>query len=226
MPPSLRRTVSSPMVRRPSPYPSSLSVSSSGGPALRSQGNGHRRSSGSETMSRRVLADIEWWIVAEGQRDLDVERGAEEPRQDQDHDLGQVLTTATVTASSNGGGGAVDSGISWLDYFESSPVLYTSQLVPQTPPRRGHSLESSTSSLESTPEAAEGPIEGMRRNMQYLDLDGQGSPRPPLVRRSCSETLSPMRDCSFLDYLSETGPNHYADFAVSPLSSHSPAIFN
>lgn len=57
--PSLRRSASSPAVR-PAPYSSSLVVA---------RGNGHRRSSGSETSSRRVLADIEWWRVTEGQCD-------------------------------------------------------------------------------------------------------------------------------------------------------------
>jgi len=57
--PSLRRTLSSPAVR-PSPYSNA---------PLAARGNGHRRSSGSDTTTRRVLADIEWWRVTEGQCD-------------------------------------------------------------------------------------------------------------------------------------------------------------
>lgn len=54
--PSLRRTASSPAVPRSSPY------------TLAVRGNAaHRRSSGSETSGRRVLADIDWWTVTEGQ---------------------------------------------------------------------------------------------------------------------------------------------------------------
>lgn len=55
--PSLRRTSSTPAVRL-SPY-SNVSVAT--------RGNGHRRSSGSDTTTRRVLAEIEWWRVTEGQ---------------------------------------------------------------------------------------------------------------------------------------------------------------
>lgn len=55
--PSLRRTASTPAVPRSSPY------------TLAVRGNAaHRRSSGSETSGRRVLADIDWWTVTEGQR--------------------------------------------------------------------------------------------------------------------------------------------------------------
>ncbi|KAI0672954.1 hypothetical protein C8Q78DRAFT_1077264 [Trametes maxima] len=56
--PSLRRTLSSPSVRC-SPY----SYSSAGG-------HQPRRSSGSETATRRVLADIDWWLVHGIERDV------------------------------------------------------------------------------------------------------------------------------------------------------------
>lgn len=67
--PSLRRTASTPAVRA-SPYSSSL---------LTARGNGHRRSSGSETSNRRVLADIDWWRVTEGQRHQSADQGMEDP---------------------------------------------------------------------------------------------------------------------------------------------------
>ncbi|THH30366.1 hypothetical protein EUX98_g3821 [Antrodiella citrinella] len=65
--PSLRRTLSSPSVRL-SPY-SNPSSSSTINQANRQQGGGHgpRRSLGSETGGRRVLADIDWWTVHAGQ---------------------------------------------------------------------------------------------------------------------------------------------------------------
>ena len=66
--PSLRRTASSPIVRS-SPY--------SSGP-LSSRGSGHRRSSGSETSNRRVLADIEWWRVTDGQRESSPDQESED----------------------------------------------------------------------------------------------------------------------------------------------------
>ena len=70
--PSLRRTASSPAVRS-SPY-------SNG--AVAARGNGHRRSSGSETTSRRVLADIEWWRVSDGQCDPSADQEQEDRTQD------------------------------------------------------------------------------------------------------------------------------------------------
>lgn len=62
--PSLRRAVSSPFVRS-SPYSNGTTVA---------RGSGHRRSSGSETTNRRVLADIEWWKVTDSQYDADADR--------------------------------------------------------------------------------------------------------------------------------------------------------
>ena len=62
--PSLRRTVSNPVVVRSSPYSTAV---------LSTRGGGHRRSSGSDTTTRRVLADIDWWKVTEGQCDSSLE---------------------------------------------------------------------------------------------------------------------------------------------------------
>ena len=59
--PSLRRTTSSPSVRS-SPYPTSLS--------LAARNPVPRRASGSDVSSRRVLAEIDWWRVEEGQKEL------------------------------------------------------------------------------------------------------------------------------------------------------------
>lgn len=71
--PSLRRSFSSPSVRS-SPYLSS--------PATRARPN-PRRSSGSATAERRVLADIDWWRVHDGQCDPDLQdQGYEGPHED------------------------------------------------------------------------------------------------------------------------------------------------
>jgi hypothetical protein len=51
--------------------------------------HGHRRSSGSETSSRRVLADLEWWRVVDGQHDAEAEQETEDREQDQGDQLGQ-----------------------------------------------------------------------------------------------------------------------------------------
>ena len=86
--PSLRRSASSPAVRPAPYYSSSLAVA---------RGNGHRRSSGSETSSRRVLADIEWWRVTEGQCDP----SAGQPNDDQVRGVPgvDVLDVAAAAAS-------------------------------------------------------------------------------------------------------------------------------
>ena len=72
--PSLRRAFSTPSVRA-SPYsvlPSSRSH--------RPHPHGHRRSSGSDVADRKVLADIDWWRVADGQRERGSEEEGEEER--------------------------------------------------------------------------------------------------------------------------------------------------
>ncbi|KAI5124569.1 hypothetical protein M0805_003089 [Coniferiporia weirii] len=67
--PSLRRSVSSPMVRS-SPYPLALSLSAAASaPGTANPSNRPRRvGSESDAGRRRVLADIEWWRVLDGQQ--------------------------------------------------------------------------------------------------------------------------------------------------------------
>lgn len=69
--PSLRRAFSSPSVRvSPYSYPTALPSSRSHRPQHNHpHGGGYRRSSGSDVSSRKVLADIDWWRVADGQRE-------------------------------------------------------------------------------------------------------------------------------------------------------------
>ncbi|KLO18623.1 hypothetical protein SCHPADRAFT_993503 [Schizopora paradoxa] len=81
--PSLRRTVSTPLVRT-SPYPSSLSASAAqvnaiNGGAGSTATRPRRCTSGSDTIRRRVLADIEWWRVLDGQQ-------PEEPELDEEQE--------------------------------------------------------------------------------------------------------------------------------------------
>lgn len=92
--PSLRRRFSSPSVRS-SPYPTFLSSSDNVGSG-RLSGHGNRRSSGSETSGRRVLADLEWWRVVDGQRDSDADQDTEDYHQSQDQNGGAL---ASVTQS-------------------------------------------------------------------------------------------------------------------------------
>ncbi|KAF8643867.1 hypothetical protein AX16_008883 [Volvariella volvacea WC 439] len=88
--PSLRRTVSSPAVRT-SPYKPFLSNPTYPTSATRTQGPSPRRSSGSDVANRRVLADIEWWKVVDGQCHLDTNRSEDENHALERDELGQRL---------------------------------------------------------------------------------------------------------------------------------------
>lgn len=99
--PSLRRSFSSPSVRS-SPYPSSLSTPTPNPSIIRARATAPhpRRSSGSATAERRVLADIEWWRVHDGQCDLDLQDQFQEDVQAPD---GDVPLSGTVMLSAGGG---------------------------------------------------------------------------------------------------------------------------
>ena len=92
--PSLRRALSTPSVRV-SPYPSLLTLTS------RSQRSGHRRSSGSDLSARRVLADIDWWRVADGQREKkgEEEEGGGEGEEEGDEGAGEATPVDADPAS-------------------------------------------------------------------------------------------------------------------------------
>jgi hypothetical protein len=98
------------------PYPS---LSNAVNAAQGNRGNGHRRSSGSEISSRRVLADIEWWRVTDGQCVLDADQESEDRNRDQNQDspTGQSLLADELP----GGAGSLsaDEGIERL----STPPL-------------------------------------------------------------------------------------------------------
>ncbi|KAJ7741582.1 hypothetical protein DFH07DRAFT_55414 [Mycena maculata] len=225
--PSLRRTLSSPSVRS-APYPAQLSPV----PGPRTHGSGHRRSTGSETSIRRVLADIEWWRVADGQHDVVPEQESEE--HDLDPDQEDDLQGPEVPVPSGTGGelGAEHPSVPahrspHVPVSEELPVdeMAALSIAPATP--RRHALESSTSSLESTPEApnvqAEHPfldLGALSTRLQDTDVS------PPAVGRARSGTSPAFlstRSHSFADFASRE--RQYADFAMSPLSS-SPIFSN
>ncbi|KZT26375.1 hypothetical protein NEOLEDRAFT_1147404 [Neolentinus lepideus HHB14362 ss-1] len=167
--PSLRRTFSSPSVRsaRSAPYPS-IGMAS----ATRTNGHVPRRTSGSETVSRRVLADIEWWRVLDGQREVDQESAEDENQGQGPDDVQDVPDDATVVAPSDEMArlsiGSPD--LSPLMMADSMPGV-NSDVVPVSPtsgfraqplaiapvtPRHGrrrNTLQSPSSSTESTPES-------------------------------------------------------------------------
>ncbi|KAK7467330.1 hypothetical protein VKT23_004387 [Stygiomarasmius scandens] len=227
--PSLRRTVSSPLGLRSSPYSTGLNA--------RAHGHGHRRSSGSEIVTRRVLADIEWWRVADGQRDLEAEHELEDAQNDREHPREELVTGVGFSSPSESEGVEQSFVPGWSSILasmsEDIPLhhLSGSSAVPRTPPRRGHSLESSTSSVESSPQApTEGPIEGIRLGMEYLDLISDDFLPPSRVLRNTHNenphSLDASQRQSLVDILPGPPTADYADYIVSPLSSHSPHFCN
>lgn len=231
--PSLRRTVSSPSVRS-SPYPS---LSSGNGSSVRTGGSGHRRSSGSDIASRRVLADIEWWRVTVGQRDLEAEQELEDNNRDQDQVDPAMVQPGEGQVGRNNAGHALSSVLQFSslssDGFSISPIDEYGVLAipPQTPPRR-HSREGSVSSLESTSEVV-GPVESLRVGIEDIDLShshsGQMSPPTTWSTRDTFDAPLSSRPCSLADPLAIfqlDASEDYADFTISPLSSHTPTMFN
>ncbi|KAL4077329.1 hypothetical protein V8B97DRAFT_2004207 [Scleroderma yunnanense] len=171
--PSLRRSASSPSVRS-SPYPISLSSASALSSRTRTGGQQPRRSSGSDTSERRVLADIEWWRVADGQCP---------PTPDTDQDEVQPQSAAHVSAggavtllSTDGGPESVQTPLSIysfsVDLAQSTPLneYPLLSMPPDSPTTPSHGRYSSFSSVESTPEIVTPPL---------LPLDlGPASPTP------------------------------------------------
>ncbi|KAI0273591.1 hypothetical protein BC834DRAFT_966095 [Gloeopeniophorella convolvens] len=169
--PSLRRTLSSPSVRA-SPYPSSLGM-------LHNRPHGRRRSSGSDVSSRRVLADVDWWRVADGQ----CEQASEEER-----DVGEDSPVLADQSDSNTLTTVLDPAIrgeadtelerpstpiasenSLGQLFEYSPQASAfgqlAALGSRRPFRRTAS-ESSASSVDSTSEVLRTP----RESLSFTDM--------------------------------------------------------
>lgn len=99
--PSLRRTFSCSAVRT-SPYHPSTSAY-----ATRAGGSNPRRVSGSDIQERRVLQDLDWWRVEEGQRELrgyspadflDQQTNAVDPEEEQEQIPPEVATSTLAAA--------------------------------------------------------------------------------------------------------------------------------
>jgi hypothetical protein len=253
MPASLRRTFSSPSVR-PSPYPTSNSNVGSG------RVHGNRRSSGSETSNRRVLADLEWWRVVDGQHDTEAEQETVEREQDQGQD-GEAPSGNSQSLVEDAGVERPSTPLAWT--FENSADLDvraltvalslsawltflcvthqglpTSQfaalsIAPRTPPRLArrhtHSLEWSPSSLESTPEAIERPIECIRFAMLDSDIgfaDADAPPALPPFSLACTLAGPPFPICTHsFDFsaLLNDSAGRFADIGVASCDQN---VFN
>jgi len=187
--PSLRRALSTPSVRV-SPYPSILTSRSQ-----RSHPHGHRRSSGSDLTARKVLGDIDWWRVADGQREKNGEEEAGgEGEEEGDEGTGEVSVidadpasavpphtpVAQLAAADHSENASVgigrpstpDVGVRIFGLGYNSPQS-TIATTPRTPTRRTVS-ESSVSSLESTPEVLRTPP---LERLSFADL-GFADPGP------------------------------------------------
>ncbi|KAH7926629.1 hypothetical protein BV22DRAFT_1104156 [Leucogyrophana mollusca] len=209
--PSLRRSFSSPSVRS-SPYPAALSNSSASG-RVRVNEHGSRRSSGSETSERRVLAEIEWWRVTDSQREIAPTQDEEERDQDDDQaqDVGVHAHTGGVVTLS-GDGSAERPQTPPLPSLHSHHIFGSLQtliptnefaalsIAPTTPMRRRHGRDSSFSSLESTPEASETPLEGL--HFSLADADPVTSTFPSFSRPSSHSpsALFNLRSYSFAGF--------------------------
>ncbi|TFK63236.1 hypothetical protein BDN72DRAFT_862261 [Pluteus cervinus] len=200
--PSLRRIASSPAVRR---YPACLSATSSTGSssaARLQQRHGFRRSSDSEVSTRRVLADLEWWKVVDGQCDsYSSQQEDQNVGQDLDDQPGHRLVmdalyngagVVNIGSSSNvlDGGDAFDAATpnSLVGTSPEAPSAWTSTFVepvqteqvptasrsPRTPIRR-YNTEPSLfmSSAESTPESASPMMEDSRFAFSDFELGAE-----------------------------------------------------
>jgi hypothetical protein len=135
--PSLRRAFSSPSVRV-SPYPALPSSRSH-----RAHPHGHRRSSGSDVSDRKVLADIDWWRVADGQR----ERGGEE----EDEEEGEGEERDVVGEENPAPVDSVDS--------EAMAIASRNDAIPVLPiTDRGESATGVEPERPSTPVASQSPL--------------------------------------------------------------------
>ncbi|KDQ60775.1 hypothetical protein JAAARDRAFT_561428 [Jaapia argillacea MUCL 33604] len=162
--PSLRRTISSPSLSRSArsaPYPS-LGLTG----ANRVNGHVPRRTSGSETSTRRVLADIDWWKVMDGQRDLDQECSADDQQEVDVNSVDDVPVASPTDLQTRFGIDHLSSGIGagvplspltltvGIETARSDELMPVAQFAalsisPITPGSAGHSASSST---ESSPE--------------------------------------------------------------------------
>ncbi|KAF8275055.1 hypothetical protein EI94DRAFT_1695620 [Lactarius quietus] len=162
--PSLRRALSTPSVRA-SPYPSLTSR------PQRSHPHGHRRSSGSDLTARKVLADIDWWRVADGQSEKTSEEEEEGGEGEEESGEGAEESTGVSVDADPASAVLPVTQLAAVDHSENASIAierpstpdvgvrifgleYNSsqhRATPRTPTRRTVS-ESSASSLESTPE--------------------------------------------------------------------------
>jgi len=177
--PSLRRAFSSPSVRV-SPYPALPSSRSH-----RVHPHGHRRSSGSDVSDRKVLADIDWWRVTDGQRERAGEEEDEEEGEVEERDVVGVENPAPVDSADS----------------EAMAIASRNDAIPGLPfTDRGESVPGVEPERPSTPVASQSPLSegddpnifGFSQSHVFEQLASESSfalrPRTPTRRRNRSES--------------------------------------
>jgi hypothetical protein len=199
-----------------------------------------------QVSGRRVLADLEWWSVVDGQLNSDASLTGRRLYADENVVPQDRPSTPAVDQSSS-------------EVLGLSPARFAAMsLGPRTPPRiTRHASDSSVRSLESTPEVDELPLLELHRCYDDEEEDAEEddfivdlflvSPETSTVstaKRSPSQT--PRRRALGRSYSSSypypaTSPTNrkraagpkswfprddYADFTVSPLSSHAPDLYD
>ncbi|KAL1738559.1 hypothetical protein HDZ31DRAFT_50801 [Schizophyllum fasciatum] len=207
-------------------YSAPSGVSARGGGA-RTGGGAPRRASGSETIGRRVLADIEWWRV-------DANPGAVGAMDGVDENLATASDEPLVAQVVRTGDGQAhtEPAVGFAPGGESPIVATTAQfaalsITPHSPSRR-HGQDASFSSVETS---AEG-----RATDDDVDMSDGTATEPddfvpmPFVlpeepERAVRAPLLAIRVHSFSDVPSlcvdhvRDMEDPFADWAVSPLSS-------
>ncbi|KAF8634087.1 hypothetical protein AX15_001089 [Amanita polypyramis BW_CC] len=239
--PSLRRTFSSPTVRS-SPYPA-YSPSSALYNATRTQNtHRHRRSSGSDANHRRVLADIDWWRVADGQR-LDPGNGEDQAEGVRHHDRrgpipperpGSVVALSLEQENATLSWSSTDLPF-MTNSFEEPPSPPTDQfaelsIVPRTPTQAhdddDNDDDSAPSSLLATPEPIFLSLEGTTLGCDVSRAPSSKQKRNRSVTMPAFPTKKKLFDDLLFNDFGDFSVAPYADFTISPLSSHSRLLLN
>lgn len=176
---------------------------------------------------RRVLADIEWWRVYHGQRDLDATLDQAELDQDVQNSA-QVPAGGAITLSGSDSAQTPPLMLHDLPPVDFAQSISMSQfaalsIAPHSPSGRRH-RDSSFSSLESTPEMPEAPLESIRFSMidadsssHDLELPSELALPTPEVDSRPSFTLFGLRSYSFGSFSDRQDlgdeVNHFSDGA-------------
>ncbi|TRM62575.1 hypothetical protein BD626DRAFT_583930 [Schizophyllum amplum] len=224
----LRRSVSQPSVgllqHASNGVPSAPNGASARGGAVQTGGSNPRRASGSETMGRRVLADIEWWRVDANHGAADTADGADENLAvTQGEPLAaQVVQMQNAQAQVQPAPGFAPGGESPI--ISATAQFAAMSITPHTPSRR-HGQESSFSSMETTPERPQRDMD-----VDMADATTEHEALLPLLfvlpsssERTVHAPFISIRAQSFADVFSmhhdqaKATDDPFGDWVVSPL---------